>query len=168
MTFSKSSAESETSQTVEPVVFRAADRPQEDELDMTPMVDVTFLLLIFFMVTAAYSLQKAKPVPTPEQTESSAQSVTLQEIEEDDDYVIVEIRGDDMVFVDEVAAPGEQELILRLREAREGSGNSPGASKLLVLANRRCRYETVVMALDAGNEVGMESVRLTTAEEEVY
>jgi len=168
MTFSIPTAEAEPLETIEPVTFRAADRREEGELDMTPMVDVTFLLLIFFMVTAAYSLQKAKPVPTPEQTENSAQSVTLQEIEEDDDYVIVEIRGDDMVFVDEVAAPGEQELILRLREAKQGSGDSPGASKLLVLANRRCRYETVIMALDAGNEVGMNDVQLSLAEEDVY
>ena len=32
---------------------------EEEELDMTPMVDVTFLLLIFFMVTASFSLQKS-------------------------------------------------------------------------------------------------------------
>ena len=31
----------------------------EDELDMTPMVDVTFLLLIFFMVTASFTIQKS-------------------------------------------------------------------------------------------------------------
>ena len=32
---------------------------EEDDLDMTPMVDVTFLLLIFFMVTASFTLQKS-------------------------------------------------------------------------------------------------------------
>ena len=31
----------------------------EDELDMTPMVDVTFLLLIFFMVTASFTRSKS-------------------------------------------------------------------------------------------------------------
>ena len=39
-----------------------ADDPQrqraEPESDMTPMVDVTFLLLIFFLVTAAFALQE--------------------------------------------------------------------------------------------------------------
>ncbi len=40
----------------------------EDELDMTPMVDVTFLLLIFFMVTASFTLQKSIKQP-PAQSE---------------------------------------------------------------------------------------------------
>ncbi len=35
------------------------------EADMTPMVDVTFLLLIFFMVTAAFTMQSAIVVPKP-------------------------------------------------------------------------------------------------------
>ena len=40
------------------ISFEKKDIP-EDELDMTPMVDVTFLLLIFFMVTASFTLQKS-------------------------------------------------------------------------------------------------------------
>ena len=35
----------------------------EDELDMTPMVDIVFLLLIFFMVTASFTLQKSMQQP---------------------------------------------------------------------------------------------------------
>ena len=42
---------------------RPENSTPRDELDMTPMVDVTFLLLIFFMVTASFSLQKSLPVP---------------------------------------------------------------------------------------------------------
>ena len=49
------------------------DGDSEDDLDMTPMVDVTFLLLIFFMVTAAFSLQKSINVPTPEKEENATQ-----------------------------------------------------------------------------------------------
>ncbi|MEM9659397.1 MAG: biopolymer transporter ExbD, partial [Planctomycetota bacterium] len=48
-------------------------RRQDDELDLTPMVDVTFLLLIFFMITAAFAVQKAISVP-PISDEESAQS----------------------------------------------------------------------------------------------
>ena len=35
----------------------------------------------------------------------------------------------------------------------------------LVLADGDCRHETVVMVLDAGNAVGMENVRLATADD---
>jgi biopolymer transport protein ExbD len=40
-------------------------------LDITPMVDVTFLLLIFFMVTASFSLQKSIQVPRQQADASS-------------------------------------------------------------------------------------------------
>jgi len=46
-----------------PVSFGKKEKIPEDELDMTPMVDVTFLLLIFFMVTASFTLQKSIPQP---------------------------------------------------------------------------------------------------------
>ena len=44
--------------------FSLASQREEEEMDMTPMVDVTFLLLIFFMVTAAFSLQKSIKMPS--------------------------------------------------------------------------------------------------------
>src|SRR5512146_2340419 len=48
----------------------------DDGLDMTPMVDVTFLLLIFFMVTAAFALQRSIQIPTPAPSASAAASRT--------------------------------------------------------------------------------------------
>ena len=51
-----------------PVHFQTAYRSAaEAELDMTPMCDVTFLLLIFFMVTAAFAMQKSFEVPAPDE-----------------------------------------------------------------------------------------------------
>jgi len=68
-------------------VLTPAKRPEE-ELDMTPMVDVTFLLLIFFMVTAAFSLQKSIEVP---RQETDAPSVNVEEETEDTDMVEVQV-----------------------------------------------------------------------------
>ncbi len=164
MTSASPTAEPQPAPEVEPIDFRASGRFRDEEVDMTPMVDVVFLLLIFFMVTAAFSLQKAKETPTPEKKEQAA-SKTLQEIEEDDDYVIVEIRGDNTVFVDDVEAPSKHDLIVKLREARQGTPGSRGPSSLLVLADRECHHAALVMALDAGNAAGMENIRWSTAEE---
>ncbi len=148
-----------------PVRFHNDNDREADELDMTPMVDVTFLLLIFFMVTAAFSLQKSieSPPPDPEQAE---QARTIQELEEDSDYVIVQIDRDNAVWVGESEAPSEQDLLVKLRAARFGGGSRQGGpTRLLVLADTGCRHETVVRVLDAGNAIGFESLRLATVDE---
>ena len=152
---------------IEPVKF-GGKRVADEGIDMTPMVDVTFLLLIFFMVTAAYSLQKSIQVPAPDQEESSAQARTYEEIEQDDDYVVIRVAKDNTVWVNEQEAPSEQEVLVKLREAREGPAGttSRGPTSLLVMADIEARHETVVMCVDAGSAVGMENVRLACVNED--
>jgi len=84
----------------------------DDGLDMTPMVDVTFLLLIFFMVTAAFALQKSIQIPTPDPSESATESRTVEELEQDDDNVIDWGAGDrvERVLEDRPAAEGREQL----------------------------------------------------------
>lgn len=140
----------------------------EAEMDMTPMVDVTFQLLIFFMLTAAFTITKSQQFPRPEQTE---ESTTPKPPEEDPDFIIVRIDADNTYFVsggdlgDEQEAPSPQELLMELKNARDGSVGSV-ATKLLVKAHGDCSHERVVTAIDAGNDVGIEEVRVQTIEDE--
>lgn len=46
----------------EPIVLRRR-KLEEPELDITPMIDMTFLLLIFFLVTSVPDVQKALELP---------------------------------------------------------------------------------------------------------
>lgn len=141
------------------------------EMDMTPMVDVTFLLLIFFMVTAAFSLQKSFEIPTPREDRPSTQVVTLDDFDEDPDYVVVRIDENSTFFVsaagwdEEQEAPSKQDLLISLKQARDSAEVPP--SKLLVIAHSDAWHEKVVMALDAGTEVGITEVKLVTMDEEV-
>ena len=149
----------------------ATIRPSEQgDVDMTPMVDVTFLLLIFFMVTAAFALQKSIELPTRDTSEAASQSRSIEDFEQDDDFVIVRVGGDDTIWVEDSEAPTDQQLLLRLRELRRGRGlgGARGPNRLLVLAHGDARHETVVRALDAGTAVGMEQIRLATVEEEDF
>jgi len=140
----------------------------DDGLDMTPMVDVTFLLLIFFMVTAAFALQKSIQIPTPDPSDSAAESRTVEELEDDDDYIIVRIDKDNTIWVNDSEAPSEQELLALIKQAREGAAGSTsaGPGKLLVMANGDARHEKVVMALDAGTAAGIDDVRLASGDDE--
>jgi biopolymer transport protein ExbD len=143
----------------EPLEFKKHPA-SDDELDMTPMIDMTFLLLIFFMVTATFSLQKSIQMPAPDSENAAQQSRTVEEIEEDDDFIIVRIDSDNTIWVNDSIAPSRHEVLSKLRDLRETGAGAPGS--LLVMASPDCLHENVVMVLDAGTAVGMESVRLAS------
>ena len=149
------------------LIFEKGSDREEPDMDMTPMVDVTFLLLIFFMVTAAFTMQKSFEIPTPKD-DTNAKSRSWEEFEEDPDYVVVRIDRYNTCHVlatnnaEEEEAPSQQDLLIKLREARDGSG----ATRMLVMAHGDSLHERVVMVMDAGTDVGMEDVKLVTVEED--
>jgi biopolymer transport protein ExbD len=144
-------------------------KPEEAEMDMTPMVDVTFLLLIFFMVTASFTVQKSLEVPPPQEKEEG-QITKVEEKEDDSDFITIRVDQFSTFHVlsshwdDEIECPSEQELLVRLREAHapDPQGNVP--SKLLVKAHGDATNERVVMAVDAGVHEGIDNVEVQTVE----
>lgn len=141
---------------------------EDSEIDMTPMVDTTFLLLLFFMITAAFSLQKSLQVPTPKPDEPST-NVVQRDPSDDPDTVTVHVDENNsyrVVTSDvDVEAPSVHELVIRLREAREGGRSGRKPTKLLVMANEEALHERVVAAMDAGSQVEMEEIQLMMVEE---
>lgn len=145
-----------------PVLARAK-RPEE-EMDMTPMVDVTFLLLIFFMVTAAFSLQKSINMPR-QQTDAPSTSVTEEE-SEDLDMVELEVDefGSFLVMAPEWEreTPGKQNLISALREAV--AGNKDGM-RLAIKVHEMAKLRALVDAMDAGTIAGFAELEVTQVED---
>jgi predicted Zn finger-like uncharacterized protein len=153
-----------------PVQFgQERTRSSEAEMDMTPMVDVTFLLLIFFMVTAAFTLQKSLEVPKPDPSDQPSTQV-VETIEDNPDYVTVLVDENNTFYVSTVdwerECPSQQEMLVRLREARRGDSAGRQPTKLLVRAHGDALHERVVMALDAGSAVGLEETQLMTIEDD--
>lgn len=151
----------------ERVTFRS--QPEESEMDMTPMVDVTFQLLIFFMVTASFTMQKSLRIPAPQESQAAA-ATSLQDFEENPEFVIVRLDAFGTFFIsgaawsDEMECPSEQELLVKLREARQGGGST--ASKLLVMAHGDAQHARVVTAIDAGLSAGIDDVQLLSVEDD--
>lgn len=151
-----------------PLEFRQMADDSESDLDMTPMVDVTFLLLIFFMVTAAFTMQKSFQVPTPNDQPSS----NYQPQDEEDAVITVRIDEYNTFHVstsfwdEEEEAPSEQELLRRLRQAREGDGSGNIPNTLIVEAHGDAAHGKVVMAMDAGSDIGIEEVKLRDVDDD--
>jgi biopolymer transport protein ExbD len=153
---------------LEQVSFKKNELPKDD-MDMTPMVDVTFLLLIFFMITASFSSEKVfeKPPPLsdssnkpPDKPPDQSDTVRVQ-IDEFNAYTVIFSTGD------EREASSKQDLLLALGEARAeaSSGKEDEVLKLLVDAHEECIHASIVAALDAGREAGFGSLSVTVVEE---
>jgi biopolymer transport protein ExbD len=141
----------------EPPEFRLRRaRSEFDDLDMTPMVDVVFLLLIFFMVTASFSLQKSIEVPSPDPDRQGAtQSIqSLNDLQ--DTSIIVEVDDKNVIFVDEerIADPD------RLADTFRDKMRLEQKTELVISPDPTARHRTVISVIDAANEVGMQKIRL--------
>ncbi len=129
-----------------------------EELDLTPMVDVTFLLLIFFMITASFSLQKAMeiPAPDPDKEGMSQQPQTLDELEET--TIIVEIDQKNVVYVEEEPIRDLRDLAPRL----EALIRDQQKNEVIITPDQVALTDTVIAVLDAANQAGMQRIRLAT------
>ncbi|MGB7324144.1 MAG: biopolymer transporter ExbD [Rubripirellula sp.] len=142
----------------------ARNKRPEEEMDMTPMVDVTFLLLIFFMVTAAFSLQKSIEMPR-QQTDAPS---TNSEPEETEDLDMVEVQVDEfgtflvMAPEWERETPGKQNLISTLKEA---AGNNNDGMRLVIKVHEAAKLFALVDAMDAGTIAGYAELEVTQVEE---
>lgn len=146
----------------EVVVFKQGER-EDTEMDLTPMVDVTFLLLIFFMVTASFSMQKSLDLPTVT-PESSQDARSIMDLERDQNNIIIRVDEDNTIWVNDSVAPSDQEMIAQLRETRGDDGNGP--SKLMILYHPESQVQQTVRAHDAGTAVGMESIEWRMVEDD--
>ncbi len=153
----------------EPEPIKFGSRLEESEMDVTPMVDIVFQLLIFFMVTASFSLQKSMQLPKPKDDRPSAAAVPQDE-DPEGDMVTVYVDAFNTYRVEtsefEEEAPSEQDLIIKLRRARLGDSSGKIPTRLMVKANGDASHEKVVAALDAGTAVGMEQLQLQTVEQD--
>jgi biopolymer transport protein ExbD len=136
----------------------SAKRRHDEDMDLTAMADVTFLLIFFFMVTLAYSPQKSIETPPPSSQEQSAkQAPTIEDLR--DDNVIVEVLADNSVLLnDRTVPPTELDELLR-REMNES-----GMNEVIIKAAGAAHHETVVRAYDAASEAGAQRIRLATIE----
>ena len=136
----------------------------EEELDMTPMIDVTFLLLIFFMVTASFTLQQSFEQPPAKSDEPSTTVAETEEVEED--YIEVLIDQDNIFYittrdVEELEAPSDTEMRTQVLDAK----NSSNAQRLIITAHVNSLHRKLVAVWDTGLIAGLRMEIKTTEDD---
>lgn len=132
--------------------MRTQSKLRETKLDLTPLVDCIFLLLIFFMVTTVFSTTPGLRVDLPKAAESDMPP------EKDLNIVIskdgeMELNGLPVTMED---------LERALQEAKEMY-----RSKVLIIkADKRTFHGVVVDVMDAAKGVGIDELAIATELEE--
>ena len=130
---------------------RISKQSQETEVDLTPMLDVVFILLIFFIVTATFIREKGLEVLRPDPNEDIQTNVLaiIITIDENNDVWI-----DDRV-VDERAVRANVERL---------SAENPDAP-VLIRADREANTGVVIRAMDQSILAGVPAVSIATIED---
>ena len=127
-------------------------RPAFEPMDLTPMVDVTFLLLIFFMITAAFDLQKKFHVDSA-RAENAALVVEVPD--PDDLSVDVEIAHNNLVYIGDNVAETYDQILQGLEAARRENAEP----ELQLRIDPESRHEMRVRVNDAAAQVGFTRIR---------
>jgi biopolymer transport protein ExbD len=133
-----------------------------ESLSLTPLIDVVFLLLIFFLLSTEFAEEKRQRelaeekrlrIELPEASEAmpltSQPSELFVHIDKDGRFFC---RGD---FVDGT------ELLRILKQAWR---NNPGRQAVIIRADRRCQFDYVVKAMNACNQANIRDYQVTAAD----
>lgn len=123
------------------------DRRMLSEINVTPLVDVTLVLLIIFMVTTPM-LQRGTDVQLP-----TAQASQVKE----EDRITLTVTKDSRIFVNNEEVPREK------LEAHLKSMTSSGKERVLYLrGDAKVPYGFVIDVMDAIKSSGIETVGMIT------
>ncbi len=128
-------------------------RREDVELNITPLIDIVFLLLIFFMVSTTFQKESQLRVQLPEATEQ-AQSDPTEPVE-------ITISADG-----QFAIGGRKLSESDLATVIDALGRVVGDDRdrpIIVRADSRTPHQAVVRAMDAAAKLGLTRLSIATA-----
>ncbi len=118
-------------------------------VDITPLVDVVFLMLIFFLVTTTFKISSSLKLELP----SSKSHEQIEKVKE----VVINIKASGSLFVGDEAVD-DADLRRRVLNASKGD---PGI-RVVLRADAEARHKRVVFVLDTLRQLGMNKVAIAT------
>jgi len=117
-----------------------------DRLNIAPLIDVIFLLLIFFMLTSSFTFQSGITVKLPK-------TVTSDVIKQEN--FIVTITGENIIYLNN--------KIITYKELKKELGKSANQKiPILIKADRRASVGRIVDIWDLCRNLGIERINIAT------
>ena len=134
--------------------FRRSAQPAELTINITPLIDVVFLLLIFFMVTTSFSRENWLEVNLPQ---ANAQAPEQPGARID---VVVDRDGNYLVN----GRPLPNNRVQTLIGALESEAGGDRSLLVVLTADADARHQAVVSAMDGIGRSGFERLQIATRE----
>jgi biopolymer transport protein ExbD len=136
--------------------FRRQKKPPL-EISMTPMIDVVFLLLIFFMVTTTFNRQTELTINLPE--------AKGQEAKEKPKTITLMIDADGNYFISDQQGKFHQLINRKLSTLQRALAQAAGDNRLIpviINADGKTPHQAVISALDVAGRLGFKQVVFAT------
>ena len=131
--------------------FRRKQRV-EPGIDITPLIDVVFLMLIFFMVSTTFTREAHLQISLPE-------ADAVPEADQRERLELVIAASGNYALNGKVLVNSRIETIMAaLGEASGGDVEQP----LVITADAKTPHELVVRAMDAAGRIGFSRLSITT------
>ena len=127
---------------------RFSARDEDSDINLTPMLDVVFIMLIFFIVTATFIKQPGAEVRRPD-AETDQQKPTVSVL------VAIDAAGNIWIDKKKVDEVGVQAYIERLHTENPKGG-------LVIQADRDATYGKLKAVLDAARGADISEVAIST------
>src|SRR3990172_10386469 len=126
-------------------------RPAEPELNLIPLIDIVFMLLIFFMVTTTFIRNTEMSVNLPE--------AKADPLKAEDKIVEISINAEGRYFINR--DPVVNADIETLKQALLKAAGELKSPPLVISADAKTPHQAVISAMDAARQLGF--VHLTFA-----
>ncbi|WP_339510061.1 ExbD/TolR family protein [Pseudomonas sp. RL_15y_Pfl2_60] len=126
------------------------------EINLAPLIDVVFILLLFFVVTTTFTRETQMKVDLPE----AVTGAPLTDAETKPLEVLIAADGSFSINGKALLKSDLETLIAALQKEAAGDFNQP----LTISADGKTPHQSVITAMDAAGKLGFAHLRMTTVE----
>ncbi len=138
--------------------FRRKQRENNVKINLASLIDVVFILLLFFVVTTTFTRETQLKVDLPEAASGTPpEDTALKQME-----VLISAEGSYSLNGKPLLKSDLDGLMTALGKESEGDNSLP----LSISADAKTPHQAVITAMDAAGKMGFSHLRITTVEAE--
>jgi len=135
--------------------FRRDESLKSVEVNLTPLIDVVFLLLIFFMISTTFDKQSQLEITLPEASTSDTRDKLPQVVD-----VGINDKGEYFINQQELISSTPENLSKAIRKAINGDTSLP----VIISADGKAPHQSVITVLDVASQLGLSKMTFATSE----